>query len=64
MLAKLKRSFKRAYVRSIRARQERAAMNAAMHLKMYNSDFKTCSVIDLQHAIMSKKPLSISEIGK
>jgi len=64
MLNKLKRSLKRAYVRSVRARQERAAAELAHYLKTHNSDFRTFSTADLQHAIMSKRPLNLNEISK
>jgi hypothetical protein len=64
MFNRIKRSFKRAVVRTMRARQERAATELAHYLKTYNSDFRTFSQVDLTRAIMSKKPINWSEISR
>jgi hypothetical protein len=63
MIAKLKRASKRALVKFIRAREERAAHDLAVYLKRYNSDFRNCSQYDLAKAIMSKKPLNLNQIS-
>ena len=64
MFNTIKKGFKRAVVRSIRARQNRAAEELAHYLVTYNDDFRGMSKIDLAKAIRSKKPVNWSEISQ
>jgi hypothetical protein len=63
MFKRLKKSFKRAYVRSIRARELRAAEELAHYLVSTNEDFRRFSKADLAKAIASKKSIKWSEIS-
>lgn len=53
MFTKLKKSFKRAYVKTIRMREERAAHEVARFLISNNGDFKGMNEFQLAKAIKS-----------
>jgi cytidylate kinase len=63
MFGKIKRVIKRATVKVIRAREQKAAADLARYLKTYNGDFKNCSEYDLQKAILSKEPVNFAKLS-
>ena len=63
MFRKLRRSFKRAYVKTIRMQEERAAHEVARYLIANNKDFANYGEYQLAKAVKSKKQVSFNQIS-
>ena len=61
MIGKIKRAFKRAAVRAVRARQRRAAEQLAMYLVATDRDFARVGTHELTNKILSKKAVHLHD---
>lgn len=63
LLKKLKKGFKKAYIKTIRLQEERAAQEVARWLITNNKDFANFNEYQLAKAVKSKKSINFDEIS-